>query len=99
MSPSDPSVPPDNIHWGLTQYAIFMGHLRPQPPILVYAMPNPRPDEKIVTLALRGMQESPLLVAGLTLHRGVGHPLAHLPRRTYRVKSPGPPRKVEKVFG
>ncbi|NOZ23058.1 MAG: CehA/McbA family metallohydrolase, partial [Planctomycetes bacterium] len=64
---------------------------------LLYAMANPFPEKKIRSVTLRGLVESPLLVAGLTLYTGSAHPLAHLPRRTYRVNTGGKPAKVQEA--
>ena len=64
---------------------------------LVYALPNPNPDRRIRSLVIRGLRPSPLLVAGLTAYRGGSHPLRHLPRRTYRVRTPGSSPEVEQA--
>jgi hypothetical protein len=93
----DPARPPAGMAWGVAQYGLHMGHSPPQPPVLLYAMPNPSPGKKIKSLTIRGLQESPLLVAGVTLYQGASHPLRHLPRRSYRVKTPGNPRRIEKA--
>ncbi len=81
--------PVDFIHpkgeWGIAQF----GCQFPQGSPLVYAMPNPHPEKPLAALHLRGLNKSPLLVAGLTLYRGSAHPLCHLPRRCYRVISRG----------
>ena len=61
---------------------------------LVYAMPNPHPERRIKALTIRGLQDSPLIISGLTLYQGSGHPLAHLPRRNYRVRTGSGPAKV-----
>ena len=89
----DPVDPPPDIRGGRAQPGLRNASGVP----LVYAMPNPHPERRIRSLTLRGVQESPLLVAGLTLYEGSAHPLAHLPRRTYRVKTPGAPQRVEKA--
>jgi len=93
----DPAKPTDEMTWGLAQYAIHMGHTVPQPPISHYALPNPHPETRIKTLTIRGLVESPLIVAGVTLYRGRNHPLRHLPRRTYRVTLQDEARKVVKA--
>ena len=86
--PIDPTKPQAEMNWGIAQYGYRMGHLYPWWSALrVYAMENPHPDKKILRLTIRGLQESPLLIGGLTLYRGASHPLRHLPRRTYRVVS------------
>jgi len=90
----DPTAPPGEQHWGWVQHGL--GGSRGVP-LLVYAMPNPSPEKRIGSLTIRGLQESPLLIAGLTLYQGSAHPLRHLPRRNYRVKTPGRARKIERV--
>ena len=85
--PIDPMKPPADMTWGVAQYGYHMGHLAPWGPLRVYAMGNPHPEQKIARLTIRGLQESPLIIGGLTLYRGSSHPLRHLPRRTYRVGS------------
>ena len=89
----DPTNYPEAMQWGTAQTGVQWGGGGP----LVYAMPNPHPRKRIRSLTVRGFQESPLLVAGLTLYRGASHPLRHLPRRSYRVVVPGGPAKVEKA--
>lgn len=86
----DPANPPAAIKWGTAQPGLHKGWGLPR----IYAMPNPHPEKKIASLTIRGMQESPLLVAGLTLYQGSAHPLSHLPRRTYRVFIGDAPAKV-----
>ena len=93
----DPAKPTAEIPWGIAQYGIYAGHTLPQPRILLYAMSNPHPLRAISTLTMRGVQDSPLLVAGLTLFAGKSHPFAHLPRRTYRVRTPGGPARITKA--
>lgn len=86
----DPMNPPQDIKWGNAQTGTRLNWGNP----LHYAMPNPYPDRKIKSLTIRGVQESPLLVSGLTLYQGADHPLRHLPRRTYRIKAGDKPVKV-----
>jgi len=93
----DPAAPSNEGHWGRNQMAIKSQPNRASSPLLVYAMENPCPKKSLTSLVLRGSQDSPLLVAGLTLFEGKGHPLRHLPRRMYRVTAPGGPVKVEKA--
>ena len=62
---------------------------------LLHAMPNPHPEKTLKALVVRGLLESPLLLAGLTLYRGGSHPLRHLPRRSYRVVTPGGSPEIE----
>ncbi|MHC4914693.1 MAG: CehA/McbA family metallohydrolase [Planctomycetota bacterium] len=88
VAPEGP--PPAGMSWGRTQTGVRGSRVKP----LVYAMPNPYPGKKIVSLVVRGLRKSPLLVAGLTLFRGKSHPLRHLPRRTYRVKAGKRPARV-----
>ncbi len=93
----DPAKATAETNWGLAQTGLLYGHgiLLWQP--FIYALKNPRAGARIASLTIRGFQESPLVVAGLTLYRGKSHPLRHLPRRTFRVRVPGraPPRISE----
>jgi len=89
----DPVRYPSEMRWGEAQPGLRNASAIP----LLYAMPNPYPGKLISSLTLRGKEESPLLIAGLTLYRGSAHPLRHLPRRNYRVKMPGEPCKVKEV--
>jgi hypothetical protein len=86
----DPTNVPQGSQWGWAQTGVGGFHGAP----LLWAMPNPHPDRPLRSLTIRGLQESPLLVAGLTLYRGGSHPLRHLPRRTYRVRMGETPPKV-----
>ncbi|MBU4212197.1 MAG: CehA/McbA family metallohydrolase [Verrucomicrobia bacterium] len=86
---------PGDMLWGRLQFGIAGSRSGEAP--LLYAMPNPCPDKTIRCVIIRGLQESPLLVAGLTFFRGAGHPFAHLPHRTYRVSAGGQPAKVKKA--
>ncbi|MEW6359121.1 MAG: CehA/McbA family metallohydrolase [Planctomycetota bacterium] len=90
---ADPVAPPQATPWGRLQ----MGLSRQGGVPLLYAMANPHPGKKVRSLTIRGLVESPLLVAGLTLYTGSAHPLAHLPRRTYRVNTGGKPAKVKEA--
>jgi len=89
----DPTVPPVAVsagkghaqHWGWRQHGIAGGGGEP----LLYAIKNPNPHKKIKELVIRGLVESPVLVAGVTAYRGTAHPLRHLARRMYRVRTPG----------
>ncbi len=54
----------------------------------IFAFANPRPDEKIESVLLRGSDASPLVVLGLTLYTGPGHPLRHNPRRYFKLSLP-----------
>ena len=83
---------PERISWGRMQTGVDVWWTGPQ--TLVCAFENPYPERGLRAVVLRGLQESPLLVSGLTLYSGTAHPLAHLPRRTYRVKTPGKTPKV-----
>jgi len=87
----DPVDYPQGVDWGRVQTGTTGTHGSP----LVCALPNPDPGKTISSLTIRGLQRSPLLVAGLTLYRGASHPLRHLPRRTYRVQAAGGPPKVK----
>ena len=88
----DPAAPPGDEFWGRRQHG-FAGQTRGGP--LLCPMENPFPEKRLRSVTLRGLQESPLLVAGLTLYEGSDSPVRHLPRRTYRVHAPGGPAKVE----
>jgi len=81
----DPTDPPPEVDWGRAQTGQRNGGGLP----LLHALSNPRPEKTIKALTIRGLQDSPLIVAGLTLYSGSAHPLRHLPRRTYRVTLPG----------
>ncbi|MHC4714449.1 MAG: CehA/McbA family metallohydrolase, partial [Planctomycetota bacterium] len=92
----DPVVPPvvyDGIepnphngsNWGARQTGIDDRSGGP----LLYAFRNPKPGKTIKALVIRGLVESPLIVAGVTAYRGSDHPLRHLARRMYRVRAPG----------
>ncbi len=87
----DPADPPPDIPWGRAQPGLRNGRGLP----LLYALPNPRPDANLRALTVRGLQDSPLVVAGLTLCRSTSHPLRHLPRRTYRVAVTGGTPEIE----
>ncbi len=86
----DPAAPPPELKWGDAQPGFQLGWGIP----LIYAMPNPYPKKKIKSLVIRGLCESPLIVAGLTLYQGSAHPLSHLPRRTYRIETDGKLAKI-----
>ncbi len=88
----DPTNVPQGSQWGYAQTGVGGFHGSPW----LYAMPNPHPDKPLRALTIRGLVESPLLVAGLTLYQGASHPLRYLPRRTYRVVAgKKPPEIVE----
>lgn len=91
----DPAQLTDGVSWGRAQFGLYLPTAGGKPRPLVYAMPNPHPRKAVRSVALRGLQESPLLVAGLTLYRGAAHPLRQLPRRTYRLEVPGKPARVK----
>ena len=95
--PIDPAKPHGDLAWGLAQYGYHLGHLHPWGPLWIYAMENPRPAKELAALTVRGLQESPLIMAGVTLYGGRSHPLRHLPRRTYRVSKQGKPVQVGKT--
>ena len=59
----------------------------------IYALENPRPEQPIASVLLRGAAKQPLAVLGITLYDGPGHPLRHVPRRIYRLVLP-PREKV-----
>ena len=89
----DPQQYPPQMDWSRAQTGTQGTHGSP----LVYALPNPHPDKRIRSLVVRGLQVSPLLVAGLTAYRGGSHPLRHLPRRTYRVRTPDGSGQIERA--
>lgn len=90
----DPTGPvPERTHWGRMQSGLVQYSGGP----LHYAMPNPHPDKRIRRVIIRGLTTSPLLVAAITLYRGAAHPLHHLPRRLYRVKSAVDAVKVDRA--
>jgi len=89
----DPVEPPESIDWGRTQPGLLNTGGRPY----IYALPNPEPDKTLESITFRGMQKSPVVVAGLTLYRGVSHPLRHMPRRMYRVVIDDGPAQVEEA--
>ncbi|MFW6189161.1 MAG: CehA/McbA family metallohydrolase [Planctomycetota bacterium] len=81
----DPAQPPSDMQWGRAQPGVRGGRGAPA----VYALPNPHPEKELARLTVRGLKDSPLIVAGLTLCRCAEHPLRHLPRRTYRLEGAG----------
>ncbi len=89
----DPAARAGDKAWGHMQPGLDRGGGRP----LVYAMPNPHPKREVVSVTLRGLQESPLFVAALTAYAGKANPLRHLPRRAYRVAGSGKPRRVREA--
>jgi hypothetical protein len=91
-----PDIPRGDMNWGSMQPGLYMGGFQDQPIVVHYALENPRPKKKIVSIAVRGCDESPFLVCGLTLFRGTSHPLRHLPKRRYRIKGDSPTR-IENV--
>ena len=89
--PLDPVQPPPSVPWGFLQNGVQRGRGDP----LLIALRNPQPKREIVALTIRGLVDSPLLVAGITCYRGSDHPLRHLSRRMYRVKTgAGKPAEV-----
>ena len=88
----DPIVPTAVLNWGRTQTGLTSsGNRGGERQPMIYALPNPSSDKTIQSLTIRGLSSSPLIVAGLTLYRGSGHPLRHLPRRMFRVTAEGKP--------
>ena len=82
---ADPEAVPPPMGWGRLQCGTRGGPGEP----LVYALKNPAPDRDIEALVIRGLTKSPLIVAGITCFTGTAHPLRHLARRMYRVKTSG----------
>ena len=92
---ADPTAPPEGQHWGWIQCGVSRGGAG-EP--LVFALKNPEPEKRIKALVIRGLTASPLIIAGVTCYRGTAHPLRHLARRMYRVKTAGKkPAEVEGV--
>ena len=89
----DPTKVPEWSDWAYAQ----TGTTGTQGAPLVYALPNPELGKTIRSLRIRGLMDSPLLVAGLTLYRGASHPMRHLPRRVYRVDTGERPVRVEEA--
>ena len=90
----DPAAPDPGCPWGFAQYGLFMGHrFEPRMPY-VCAIANPASEKTITSVTIRGLSESPLLVAALTLYIGGAHPLAYLPRRIYRITVDGSAARI-----
>jgi len=91
---TDPTASPGEVKWGHLQTGVKRSahDAGPAPYLCVFA--NPHPERSLRALVLRGLEESPLLVAGLTLYSGADTPIRHLPRRTYRLHVPGKPARV-----
>lgn len=83
---TDPEAIPEDVQWGRLQFGVDRGG--PGAP-LVFALGNPARAKLIESLRIRGLSESPFLVAGVTCFRGTDHPLRHLMRRMYRVQGSG----------
>jgi hypothetical protein len=95
---ADPIKPPGENAWGRLQHGIGpMENAWKGPAPLLYVLTNPYPEKMLNALLIRGLQDSPLLVAGLTLYEGTDNPLRHLPRRTYRLRTAGGPAIVSKA--
>ncbi len=54
----------------------------------IFALCNPHPDRQIQSVLLRAVHSSPLVILGLTLYSGPGHPLRHNPRRYFKLTLP-----------
>lgn len=54
----------------------------------IFALANPRPEQAVGSILLRGLHSSPLTVLGLTLYSGPGHPLRHSARRYFKLTLP-----------
>jgi hypothetical protein len=74
--------------WGSYQTGVWQGPYGAGCASWIYAIENPRPEMEIETLTLRSTSGSPVAVLGVTLYRGPGHPLRHLPRRIYHLLLP-----------
>lgn len=79
--------------WGIRQAGI--GAMGGSP--LLYALRNPHPEKRLREIVLRGLVDSPILVAGITAYAGTDHPLRHLPRRMYRVRLNGAVATVQRL--
>lgn len=77
----DPTAPPEG-PWGWIQHGFKSAAWEP----LVFALSNPHPRKEVTSVTVRGLTDSPYLVAGITCYRGTDHPLRHLARRMYRVR-------------
>jgi hypothetical protein len=84
----------DAIGWGRLQTGVAGEpvHFR----TWVYALENPEPEKRLAGLDLRWVGHEPVAVLGVTLYRGKGHPLRHLPRSRFRVVLP-PGERSESV--
>ena len=89
----DPAALSGDKYWGWMQQGVQMS----KGDYLVYAMPNPHPDKKIVSLEIVGLKKSPIIILGITLYNGTSHPLRHLPRRAYSVEIPKDEYEIESV--
>lgn len=93
----DPTKPIADMGWGVAQFGFGEEHVRQQPAIVLYALPNPHPERKPASLTIRGLVDAPFVVAGLTAYFGEQHPLRYLPRRHYRVTFDDMPRNVTRA--
>lgn len=84
VDPAGPVVPED-ARWGMLQYGLKQGHRWRQGQPLLYPLRNPHPQKTLRSVTIRGLSDSSLLVAALTIYDGAAHPLAHLPRRAYHM--------------
>ena len=90
----DPTLPTGDANWGWSQTGLSRSPRKKGtqkdgwgPAPMVCAIENPNPGRAITSVTIRALQESPFVVAGITLYRGSDNPLRHLPRRSYRVKA------------
>jgi len=91
LSSNEQRVAPDDptkIGWGYLQ----TGFAGPKIPVRfhtwVYALENPHPQKELASIRFEPRGNWPIGVLGLTLYRGPGHPLRHVPRRVYRLVLP-----------
>lgn len=80
------AMPEDPISWGRLQTGVADESLGFR--VWLYALENPHPDQRLSALVLRAVGKEPVGVLGVTLYRGKGHPLRHLPRSLFRLVLP-----------
>lgn len=90
----DPVIPTDQMSWGRAQTGLSPSGPIRMPELFICAIQNPEPDRRITAIRIHWRDESSLVLAGLSLFRGAGHPLRELPRRSYRVGGYATPPKV-----
>jgi len=94
-SPLDWRGPYPATQWGKHQQGVSRN---PAPSSLlywVYALPNSRPDRKLVQIRVEPVGDSRLVIGGITLYHGVAHPLQHRRLESMRVFLPRPALAAE----